>query len=250
MAHGTSEVEYVSDLDPATARLAGIAVCHNFPDPEVARELIAMLGIDGKPMRDAPAAEVEEPPEQAEPQELAPALPTGDDWTLRGLCRDEPERWWPVSSTETADTRYAKRVCEVCPVLEQCGKTAANSGEQYGIWAGHRMDKSGERVALGDLHGVDLRRRRRTTSPPPPPKPARSNAVDCPAVLAHIAYLKGHGALVNEIAAVVGCAPSTISAFTSTQKPVSVGLAAALMAVDMSAVLAVRADNAEKAGVQ
>jgi len=42
----------------------------------------------------------------------------------------------PFSQKKGGSTRDAKRVCESCPVREECLKYAMDNDERFGIWGG------------------------------------------------------------------------------------------------------------------
>lgn len=80
------------------------------------------------------------------------------DWQLDGLCRGyessvffhpEGER----GRARTSREQNAKRVCNECPVLQQCRSHALEANEPYGVWggmsAGDRADyyRMAERLA-------------------------------------------------------------------------------------------------------
>ena len=62
----------------------------------------------------------------------------GDDgelaWQTDALCaQTDPEAFFPEKGGSTRD---AKRVCESCPVREECLKYAMDNDERFGIWGG------------------------------------------------------------------------------------------------------------------
>lgn len=56
-----------------------------------------------------------------------------EPWMVDGLCAQaDPELWFPeIGSTGHA----AKRICQQCPVIEECLAYAVEHGEM-GIWGG------------------------------------------------------------------------------------------------------------------
>lgn len=61
------------------------------------------------------------------------------DWLERAACRDEdPELFFPVGASGPALLRIeeAKAVCRRCPVMEQCRRTALETGQDSGVWGG------------------------------------------------------------------------------------------------------------------
>lgn len=82
------------------------------------------------------------------------------EWQLDGLCRGmdsavffhpEGERGHKRSARE----EQAKRVCEKCPVMQQCREYAVSAGEPYGVWGGLSaperlvVESVGDRRAIG-----------------------------------------------------------------------------------------------------
>lgn len=55
------------------------------------------------------------------------------DWT-DALCRQtDPEIFFPGVG---GSTRQAKKVCQQCPVREQCLEYALEHDERFGVWGG------------------------------------------------------------------------------------------------------------------
>jgi hypothetical protein len=67
----------------------------------------------------------------------------GLDWQARSACRDaDPETFFPASEdyTSPANARAlvaAGAICGRCPVRQECLTYAVESGQSFGIWAGH-----------------------------------------------------------------------------------------------------------------
>ena len=57
------------------------------------------------------------------------------DWRFHGICRDEPEAWFPGSNDE-AGIAAAKKDCATCPVIAQCREWALDTKEPHGVWGG------------------------------------------------------------------------------------------------------------------
>jgi WhiB family redox-sensing transcriptional regulator len=56
------------------------------------------------------------------------------DWQARALCAQvDPELWFPEAGNTST---YAKRICQRCPVRDQCLAAALAQHEQHGIWGG------------------------------------------------------------------------------------------------------------------
>ena len=55
-------------------------------------------------------------------------------WQTDALCaQTDPEAFFPEKG---GSTRYAKRVCEACPVQAECLDYAMSKDEKFGIWGG------------------------------------------------------------------------------------------------------------------
>jgi WhiB family transcriptional regulator, redox-sensing transcriptional regulator len=66
------------------------------------------------------------------------------DWRHHAICREEaPELFFPIGNTGPAliEIEEAKSVCRRCPVMEQCGRWALESGQEYGVWGGLTEDE-------------------------------------------------------------------------------------------------------------
>jgi WhiB family redox-sensing transcriptional regulator len=64
---------------------------------------------------------------------------TSKDWRERAACINQnPELFFPTGITGTAllQLEQAKRVCESCPVREDCLRWAMELGQDYGVWGG------------------------------------------------------------------------------------------------------------------
>lgn len=61
-------------------------------------------------------------------------LPPPESWTLDALCaQSDPEAWFPEKG---GTTNPAKRICAICPVMEDCLAYALEHGETFGVWGG------------------------------------------------------------------------------------------------------------------
>lgn len=79
------------------------------------------------------------------------------EWQLTGACRDADPRLFFHPEGERGPARRerdaaAKRLCEACPVLEDCREHAMAVREPYGVWGGLTED---------DREGVYVTQRRR-----------------------------------------------------------------------------------------
>jgi len=66
------------------------------------------------------------------------------DWRHRAACRDEdPELFFPIGNTGPAllQIEDAKAVCRRCDVIEQCGRWAFESGQDFGVAGGYSEDE-------------------------------------------------------------------------------------------------------------
>lgn len=66
-------------------------------------------------------------------------LPGG--WADQARCNDHPRVSWFPDHHDTAAIRAAKRICEACPVRQQCLEHALRVGERWGIWGGLTTDE-------------------------------------------------------------------------------------------------------------
>lgn len=57
-----------------------------------------------------------------------------EDWMQDGACRGvDPEMFFP---TRGGDSATAKKVCEGCPVKDECLDYALRTCQKYGVWGG------------------------------------------------------------------------------------------------------------------
>ena len=69
---------------------------------------------------------------------VAPTLEAWE-WQLRGRCRGMPTEIFFTAEQDKGRRRLdhekrAKRICQTCPVLNQCRQYAVAAAEPYGIW--------------------------------------------------------------------------------------------------------------------
>lgn len=58
----------------------------------------------------------------------------GIDWMEVGLCKKyPPEMFFP---SDSVGVDRAKRVCEPCPVINECLEFALENREDHGVWGG------------------------------------------------------------------------------------------------------------------
>ena len=62
------------------------------------------------------------------------------DWKLEGICRTtpSPDAFFPEQHSSTRATAAIRRICETCPVQQQCLEYALTfpAWDDYGIWGG------------------------------------------------------------------------------------------------------------------
>ena len=61
------------------------------------------------------------------------------DWRERAACLDvDPELFFPIGNTGPAimQIEEAKKVCQRCPVREECLAWALEAGQDHGVWGG------------------------------------------------------------------------------------------------------------------
>lgn len=69
--------------------------------------------------------------------QLGASLGLDDDaltWMMDARCLDaDPEAFFPEKG---GSTREAKRICAICPVVQDCLSHALANDERFGIWGG------------------------------------------------------------------------------------------------------------------
>jgi WhiB family transcriptional regulator, redox-sensing transcriptional regulator len=56
------------------------------------------------------------------------------DWRAYGHCAEiDPEVWFAVGAREH---KFAKKICQSCPVRQQCLEYAMEAPVDYGVWGG------------------------------------------------------------------------------------------------------------------
>ena len=59
---------------------------------------------------------------------------SNDAWVSDALCaQTDPEAFFPEKGGSTKD---AKRICQMCPVRQECLQYAMENDERFGIWGG------------------------------------------------------------------------------------------------------------------
>jgi len=74
------------------------------------------------------------------------------DWQMEGLCRGANSAIFFHPDNERGSARAvreerAKRICAVCPVVEQCRQHALEAQEPYGVWGGMGEDERRKIIA-------------------------------------------------------------------------------------------------------
>lgn len=57
-------------------------------------------------------------------------------WWLRAACRGMDTSIFYPEKDRKANDAHAKRICQACPVKDQCLKYALETGEKHGTWGG------------------------------------------------------------------------------------------------------------------
>ncbi|WP_183096116.1 WhiB family transcriptional regulator [Nocardioides stalactiti] len=57
-----------------------------------------------------------------------------NDWIRRAACVEYPPEWFLGGTAQ--DHQHAVRVCNVCPVRQECLDEAVGSGLTWGTWGG------------------------------------------------------------------------------------------------------------------
>jgi WhiB family transcriptional regulator, redox-sensing transcriptional regulator len=58
------------------------------------------------------------------------------DWRSQAICRDLHDDTFFPEKSEIAQAKRAQRICNSCPVADQCGAFALAHNERWGIWGG------------------------------------------------------------------------------------------------------------------
>lgn len=77
-------------------------------------------------------------------------VPGRPAWWAQAACRDVPAskaNWFPTAAKDRLADR-ALDICARCPVSAECLSGAVERREDFGIWAGVRMDDGGRSVHL------------------------------------------------------------------------------------------------------
>jgi WhiB family transcriptional regulator, redox-sensing transcriptional regulator len=86
------------------------------------------------------------------------------DWQLLGRCRDRSgtQFFHPDDDLGRISRRLretaAKRLCEGCPVRQQCATHALSVGEEYGVWGGFSESDRAALRQVGWRDTLDTRR--------------------------------------------------------------------------------------------
>jgi len=143
------------EIDATTMQAARLEVDRRATDSADAALLLAMLGLDGAPMRPANHAknlpDIERPPTR---EHDGYDGARGAQWQDRAACKGRnAEDWFPVSENDSADAPCM--ICYSCPVRLQCADYAYRHRKGlWGIWAGFRVPKKFEALAAY-LDGIE-----------------------------------------------------------------------------------------------
>lgn len=75
------------------------------------------------------------------------ALAGEPHWRVHAACRRfDSELWFPVARKDPSVE--ARQVCKHCPVRRRCGGWAFATGQEFGIWAGYRLDSAAGRRGI------------------------------------------------------------------------------------------------------
>lgn len=56
------------------------------------------------------------------------------EWHARAACRGADPRLFFLDQGHLTDARLAKRICQRCPVVDECLEWALVNNERHGIW--------------------------------------------------------------------------------------------------------------------
>lgn len=57
-------------------------------------------------------------------------------WMSRAVCAEtDPDMWFGEEGNYQSSIQ-AKKICQTCPVIEQCGEYAIRGNIIYGVWGG------------------------------------------------------------------------------------------------------------------
>lgn len=69
------------------------------------------------------------------------------DWMAEAACRGmETSIFYPEHGQRAEN---ARKVCQTCPVIDQCGEYALDNGERFGVWGGGSIDRRRRAVRSG-----------------------------------------------------------------------------------------------------
>lgn len=57
-------------------------------------------------------------------------------WQLSAACQGLPDYVYFPELTNEHAVRYAKKICAICPVLQECRDWALTHHERHGVWGG------------------------------------------------------------------------------------------------------------------
>ena len=68
------------------------------------------------------------------------------DFALCHLAGGEPDLFFPAPG-EVDKIEQAKRICEQCPVRQECRAYHEGNGDRYGVWAGEYFNGGRTKIA-------------------------------------------------------------------------------------------------------
>lgn len=172
---------HVPETDPKTLRRAALGVVRRSIDTDDAKQLLAMLGLDGVPMRKArrgnhgwPASTTSAQRSAAPPAPAEPGPRQGVEWRNKAACRGhDTELWYALAGTD--DEAEARAICHHCPVRTACGEWAYDHNLKEGMWAGYQLD---DREEKEEFH-TRYRRHDESTAAPKVKRPHQYNDRVC-----------------------------------------------------------------------
>ena len=86
------------------------------------------------------------------------------EWKSKGLCygHPQPDIWFPGEEDGKRTTAHqARRICNQCPVQQECREYAIEMDERHGVWGS--VNRNTNRPKTADVpprHGTEARARR------------------------------------------------------------------------------------------
>lgn len=83
------------------------------------------------------------------------------DWREQAACKHATSLFYPVNPNSRKYRRtleVAKRICNSCPVKQQCEQEAKDNDEQYGIWAGEDVEAARRQARVDRINAKNYRK--------------------------------------------------------------------------------------------